>query len=152
MGCALRLLIALATNALALWASGRLFEGVSIHGGWAYVIGAVVLGFVNGVIKPILTILTLPLVILTLGFFYLLINIGMVALTAWITPNFSVHGFWSYVGTVFIIWLLNWAVGSLVDEGERSFSRTTPSPVDSLKSGERARRAAALSGPAGSAG
>jgi len=126
MGCALRLLIALATNALALWASGRLFEGVSIHGGWAYVIGAVVLGFVNGVIKPILTILTLPLVILTLGFFYLLINIGMVALTAWITPNFSVHGFWSYVGTVFIIWLLNWAVGSLVDEGERSFSRTTP--------------------------
>src|SRR3954453_20201175 len=125
MGCGLRLLIALATNALALWASGRLFEGVEIHGGWAYVIGALVLGFVNGVIKPVLTILTLPLVVLTLGLFYLLINIAMVALTAWITPNFSVHGFWSYVGTVFIIFVLNWAVGSLVDEGQRRLSWST---------------------------
>jgi putative membrane protein len=117
MGCGLRLLIALATNALALWASGRLFSGVSIHGASAYVIGAVVLGLVNGILKPILTIVTLSLVILTLGLFYLLINIGMVALTAWITPNFSVHGFWSYVGTVFIVWLVNWAVSSLLDRG-----------------------------------
>src|SRR6476659_10923529 len=115
MGCALRLLIALATNALALWASGRLFEGVSIHGGWAYVIGAVVLVFVNGVIKPILTIFTLPLVILTLGLFYLLINIGMVALTAWITPNFSVSGFWTYVGVVIVVWLVNWAGNAFLE-------------------------------------
>ena len=125
MGCGLRLLIAVTTNALALWASGRLFAGVSIHGGWAYVIGAIVLAFANAVLKPVLTILTLPLVILSLGLFYLLINIAMVALTAWITPNFTVHGFWSYVGTVFIIWLLNWAVGSLVDEGERSLRHST---------------------------
>ena len=123
MGLALRIVITIAINALALWVADRLFVGVSLHGWEAYLIGAAALGFANAVLKPVLTILTLPLVILTLGLFYLLINIGMVALTAWITPNFSVHGFWSYVGTVFIIWLLNWAVGSLVDEGERSFSR-----------------------------
>ena len=68
-------------------------------------------------LRPVLTILTLPLVILTLGFFYLLINIGMIALVAWVTPNFSVHGFWDYVGTVFIVWLVNWAVNTLIDHG-----------------------------------
>src|SRR3954471_23626814 len=119
MGCMLRLAIALGTNALALWAAGRLFEGVSIEGGWAYVIGAAALGFANAVLKPLLTILTLPLVILTLGLFYLLINIAMVALAAWVAPNFSVHGFWSYVGTVFIVWLINWAVGDLVGRAEK---------------------------------
>ena len=124
MGCVLRLAIALGTNALALWASGRLFEGVSIHGWWAYVIGAAALGFANSVLKPVLTILTLPLVILTLGLFYLLINIGMVAFAAWVTPNFTVHGFWSYVGTVFIVWLLNWAVGDLVGRAEQQLATT----------------------------
>ena len=118
MGCLLRLLIALATNALALYICDRLFDGVRIQGFWAYALGAAVLGFANAIIKPVLAILTLPLVILTLGLFYLLIAIGMVALTAWIVPNFSVAGFWDYVGIVFIVWLVNWAVGTLLDRGK----------------------------------
>ena len=120
MGCFLRLFIALATNALALWVCDKLFTGVQIHGFWAYAIGSFVLAFANAVIKPILAILTLPLVILSLGFFYLLIAIGMVALTEWITPNFSVDGFWDYVGVVFIVWLVNWAVGTLLDRSSKT--------------------------------
>ena len=114
----LRIALAIAINALALWVANALWSGVSISGWWAYLIGAAVLGLANAVLKPVLAILTLPLVILTLGLFYLLINIAMVALAAWITPNFSVHGFWDYVGTVFILWLVNWAVRSLVDSFE----------------------------------
>ena len=120
MGCFLRLLLALATNALALWVCDKLFDGVQIHGFWAYAIGSAVLGFMNAIIKPILAILTLPLVILTLGLFYLLIAIGMVALTEWITPNFSVTGFWDYVGVVFIVWVVNWAVGTLLDRSSKT--------------------------------
>ena len=104
-----RLAIALAINAAALWVADRLFAGVHIHGWKAYVIGAIVLGIANSFIKPILTLLTLPIVILTAGLFMLVINIAMLALTAWITPNFSVHGFWTYVGTVIVLWLVNWA-------------------------------------------
>jgi putative membrane protein len=118
MGLALRLAIAVATNALALWIADRLFAGVSLHGWAAYIIGAAVLGFANAVLKPILTILTLPLVIITLGLFYLLINIAMVALAAWIAPNFSIHGFWDYVGTVAVIWLVNWSIRSLLDRSD----------------------------------
>jgi putative membrane protein len=120
VGCFLRIFLALATNALALWVCDKLFDGVQIHGFWAYAIGAAVLGFANAVIKPVLAIITLPLVILTLGLFYLLIAIGMVALTEWITPNFSVSGFWDYVGVVFIVWIVNWAVGALLDRNEKT--------------------------------
>jgi putative membrane protein len=112
----IRLLLAWGINAAALWVANVLFDGVHIHGWWAYIIGAAVLGIVNTLIKPVLALLTLPLIIITLGLFLLLINIGMVALTAWITPNFSIHGFWTYVGTVVIIWLVNWIGNSLAYE------------------------------------
>ena len=114
-----RLLIAMGVNALALWICNGLFSGVDIHGGWAYVIGAFVLAIANSVIKPILTILTLPLVIVTLGLFLLVINIAMVALAEWIAPNFSIDGFWTYVGVVVIVWIVNWAGYRLVDAFER---------------------------------
>ena len=114
----LRLAIALGINALALWVANAIFESVRIHGFWAYFIGAVVLGIANTILKPILAILTLPLIIVTLGFFYLLINVGMVALAEWIAPNFSIDGFWTYVGVVFIIWAVNWVGDWGIDELE----------------------------------
>ena len=114
-----RLAVALAINALALWIANGLFGGVYIHGWAAYVIGAAVLGFANAVLKPVLALLTLPLILVTFGFFYLLINIGMVALAAWVTPHFAVHGFWTYVGVVVIIWLVNWAANAFVDRTVR---------------------------------
>ena len=111
----LRLAVAWAINALALWVANGLFDGVRIHGWTAYLVGAAVLGIANAVLKPVLAILTLPLIIVTLGFFLLVINIGMVALAAWIAPNFTVHGFWTYVGVVVIVWLVNWAGSTVVD-------------------------------------
>ena len=118
-----RIVIAIAVNALALWVANALWDSVSIHGFWAYFIGAVVLGIANAVLKPILAILTLPLIILTLGFFYLLINIAMVLLAEWIAPNFSIDGFWTYVGVVVVIWLVNvvayWAIDALEGGGRR---------------------------------
>jgi putative membrane protein len=108
MGLLIRFAIALAINAAALWVADALWDGVTINGAAAYIIGAAVLGIANTVIKPVLAILTLPLILLTLGLFYLVINIAMVGLAEWIAPDFSIDGFWSYVGVVFIVWLVNW--------------------------------------------
>src|SRR5690348_4411843 len=121
MGLLTGLVVRVAINAGALWIANALWDGVSIHGWQAYLIGALVLGIANAVIKPILALLTLPLIILTLGLFYLLINIAMVALAAWIAPNFSISGFWTYVGVVAIVWLVNWVCNAAIDslEGER---------------------------------
>ena len=116
-----RIAIAIGVNALALWVANAIWDSVSLHGFWAYFIGALVLGIANAVLKPILAILTLPLIIITLGLFYLLINIAMVALAEWIAPNFSIDGFWTYVGVVIVIWAVNlvahWAIDAV--EGDR---------------------------------
>jgi putative membrane protein len=122
----IRLLIAWAVNALALWICDGIFSSVSIHGAWAYIIGAAVLGIANAILKPILALLTLPLIILTLGLFLLVINIAMVALAEWIAPNFSIDGFWTYVGVVVLIWIVNWAAYRLIDRSEDRFPQRRP--------------------------
>jgi len=110
-----RFAAAWAINALALYIANGLFSGVHIHGAAAYLIGAAVLAVANAVLKPVLALLTLPLILLTFGFFYLVINIAMVALAAWIAPNFSINGFWTYVGVVFIVWLVNWIAHEVLE-------------------------------------
>jgi putative membrane protein len=121
-----RLIIAWAVNLLALWIANVLWDSVSIHGWAAYLIGSAVLGIANAVVKPLLAILTLPLIIVTLGIFYLLINIAMVALAEWIAPNFSIDGFWTYVGTVVVVWAVNWIAGQIAGdlEGRRRLRLT----------------------------
>ena len=119
----LRFAVALGINAAALWLADAIFTSVRIEGWKSYVIGAAVLGIANGVLKPILAVLTLPLIIVTLGFFLLVINIAMIALAEWVAPNFSIDGFWTYVGTVVIVWLVNWIAYSAIDELESPRTR-----------------------------
>ena len=118
-----RLAVAWAINAAALWAADALWESVRIHGWAAYLIGAAVLGIANTVLKPVLALLTLPLIIVTLGFAYLAINIAMVALAEWIAPNFSIDGFWTYVGVVVVVWVVNWIGHAVVDRMEEGTRR-----------------------------
>jgi putative membrane protein len=114
-----RLVIACAINLAALWAANAIWDGVRIEGWKAYLIGSAVLGLANAVLKPLLTVLTLPLIIVTLGFFYLLINIAMIALAEWVAPNFSIDGFWTYVGTVAVVWAVNWIGDQVLGDMER---------------------------------
>src|SRR6059036_1013733 len=107
MTFALRLAVAWGINAAALWVADALWHSVTINGWKAYLIGALVLGIANAIIKPVLALLTLPLIIVTLGFFYLVINIAMVALAEWVAPNFFIDGFWTYDGVVVVVWAVN---------------------------------------------
>lgn len=119
MPTVVRFAVAWGINALALWVANGLFGNVRIHGWAAYLVGAAVLGVANAVVKPVLAILTLPLILVTLGFFLLVINIGMVALAEWIAPNFAVDGFWTYVGVVVIVWIVNWAANTFLERSLR---------------------------------
>jgi putative membrane protein len=106
-GVLIFLLLAWAANALSLAAADWLFDSVDIDGWTALLIGAAVLGIANTVLKPIVTLLTLPLVILTLGLGLFAINVLMLALAEWIAPDFSIDGFWTYVGATIIVWVVN---------------------------------------------
>lgn len=110
-----RLLVLWGINVLALMVVDWLFDSVSIGRWGSLLVGAFVLMIGNAIIKPILAILTLPLVILTFGLSYFAINVAMLALAEWIAGDFSIDGFWTYVGATIVIWLVNLIVGALLD-------------------------------------
>jgi putative membrane protein len=109
------LLVGWGVNIIALIVIDWLFGSVTIERWGPLLLGAAVLGIANAVLKPILAVLTLPLIIITLGLFYFVLNIAMLALAEWIAPDFSISGFWTYVGSVIVIWLVNWVLHSLLD-------------------------------------
>ncbi len=89
----MKTLIHLLLSALAIFVTAYLLPGVEVDTWVTYFILAVVLGAINIFIKPILTLLTLPLSIITLGLFSVVINAFMVMLADKIVPGFSVDGF-----------------------------------------------------------
>jgi putative membrane protein len=115
MDLVVRLLVRLGVNVLALFVINWLFSSVQISGFWSYAIGGIVLTLGNAILKPILAILTLPLILVTFGLSYFAINVAMLALAEWIAPNFSIDGFWTYVGATIVVWLVNVAMHWLLD-------------------------------------
>jgi putative membrane protein len=110
-----RLLILWGINVLALIVVDWLFDSVNIGRWGSLLVAALVLMIGNAVIKPILAVLTLPLVIITFGLFYFAINVAMLALAEWVATRFSIDGFWTYVGATIVVWLVNVIVGALLD-------------------------------------
>jgi putative membrane protein len=106
------LILSWLANILSLAVADALFGGVHIGHWWPLLLGAAVLGIANTIVKPIVTLLALPLVILTLGLGLFAINVAMLALAEWIAPRFSIDGFWTYVGATIVVWLLNWILHS----------------------------------------
>jgi putative membrane protein len=102
------LILSWLANILSLAVADWLFDGVHIGHWWPLLLGAAVLGIANTIVKPIVTVLALPLVILTLGLGLIAINVAMLALAEWIAPRFSIDGFWTYVGATIVVWLVNW--------------------------------------------
>jgi putative membrane protein len=101
-------------NIVALIVIDGLFDSVEIGRWWPVLVGAAVLGVANAVVKPILTILTLPLIVVTLGLSYFAINVLMLALAEWIATDFSIDGFWTYIGATIVVWLVNWLLNTLL--------------------------------------
>jgi len=107
-GFVLRALI----SAIGLWIATRWVSGIVIDDATTLVLAGALLGIVNAIVRPIAIILTLPITIVTLGFFLLVVNAGMVALVASILPGFHIFGgFWSAFGTALIVWITGW-IGS----------------------------------------
>ncbi len=96
MSFLLRLLI----NAAALWVAIRLVDGIDHRGSWwSLLVVALVFGALNASVRPLLKLLSLPLLVLTLGLFIFVINALMLMLTGWVSRllglGFYVDGFWA---------------------------------------------------------
>lgn len=86
-------------TAVSLWGASLVFKGIRFSSTSALIISALLLGFANAVLRPLLVILTFPLTLITLGLFVLVINALLLAVTAWIAGRldlaFRVDGFWA---------------------------------------------------------
>lgn len=105
--------IRLFVNALALSAAAYFVQGITLDGGFGPVLlVALVFGLVNAILKPIVMLVTLPLLFVTLGLFTLVINAGLLLLTARLTDALVVDGFgpafWGALVVSIVSMLLSW--------------------------------------------
>jgi putative membrane protein len=97
--------------ALALAAAAHVVPGVHFSSGGALAVAALVLGFVNAVIRPVLVVLTLPITLVTLGLFYLIVNGAAFGLAAALVPGFTVASLGSAVMGAIVVGVVSWAIG-----------------------------------------
>ena len=108
-------LVTWGVNVLALIVADWAFDSFAIRQWGPVILAGAVLALANVILKPIVTVLALPLIIVTLGVAYFFVNVLMLLFTEWVTPDFSIDGFWSYVGVTIVIWAVNVSVGWVLD-------------------------------------
>ena len=114
-----RVLLVWLINALALLALPYVVPSVQVRGFGTALVAALVLGFVNTLIRPILVVLTLPITVLTLGLFVFVINGLLFWFVASFVAGFEVSGFWSAVLGAIVYALISWLASALVFEDNR---------------------------------
>ncbi len=107
-------LVRLLITALGLWVADKLLAGLAFDSTRALIVSALLLGVVNAIIRPIILILTLPLTVLTLGFFILIVNGISLALVAALVPGFHVAGLFSATVGAIIVGLTGWAASAFI--------------------------------------
>lgn len=103
-----------AITALALWVASHVFRGLRFANLSALLVSALLLGFANTIVRPLLIILTLPLTFVTFGFFLLVINALMVQLVAALVNGFKVEGFWTAFFAAIFIALMSFLLGLIL--------------------------------------
>lgn len=100
---------------LGLLLASAIIPGVDIEGTGSVILAAILLGLVNGFVRPILFLLTLPITIITLGLFLFVLNAAMFGLVAAMLDNFAVAGFWSAIFGSLVVsitsTLASWYIG-----------------------------------------
>ena len=96
---------------LAVWVAAQIVPGIKYDDWNSLLIAALVLGVLNMFVRPLLSLLSLPLIVLTLGLFVPVINALVLLLAAWLVPGFHVSGFWAAVAGSIVISLVGLFVG-----------------------------------------
>jgi len=103
-------LLRYAVSTLALYVAAWALDGISYGDDWwTLLIAGLVFTLVNMIVKPIVTILSIPFILVTLGIFLFFINLAMLALTALLVADFTIDGFWTAVEGTVVVWLVNLA-------------------------------------------
>ena len=126
-----KLVIRWLINFLALFAAAWLVKGITVDGGggWTvFAVMAIILGLVNAVLRPLLKLLTCPLILLTLGLFTLVINGFTLWLSSWIAVNwfhvgFYVDGFWAAFWGGLVVSIVSLILSAVLMDGDEKRRR-----------------------------
>jgi putative membrane protein len=113
-------------TALSLWVASHIFSGLRFADTSSLIVSALLLGFANAVVKPLLIVLTLPLTFLTFGLFLLVINALMMLLVSSLVRGFTVASFWTAFFASIFIAILSFVIGSFVLGGSPTYTIQMP--------------------------
>lgn len=115
-----------AITALALWVASYVFRGVRFDGTGALIVSALLLGFANALVRPLLIVLTLPLTLVTFGLFLLVINALVILLVSALVRGFHIDGFWTALLASLFVSILSVIIGALVTGGDPAMTIRMP--------------------------
>jgi len=119
-----KLLVRWVCNVIALFLAAWILSGISYgNQWWTLFIAAAVFTLVNAWVKPILTVLSIPFIVVTLGLFYFLINVLMLYITDWIVPDFEIKTFWWAVLGAIIVSIINGLLNMFLPDDDRHQTR-----------------------------
>jgi len=112
-----RAIIQVIANSAAVVVAARLIPGISYHGGLLYLLlVGIVIGLINLVVKPVVVFLSCPLIVLSLGLFYLIVNGLMLALAAWLLDGLAIDGLMPAILGGVVLAVVNWLARALLSE------------------------------------
>lgn len=115
----LRFIVQFAVTAFSLWLAGRVVPGVAFLSTGSLLAATLLLGIANAVVRPILTILTFPLTLITFGLFLLVVNAAVIGLVAVLLGGFVVDGLWAGIGAAIVTGLVSWVAGWFIGPDDR---------------------------------
>ena len=107
----LRFIVQFLVTCLALWLAAQVVPGVAFSDTITLVLAAVLLGIANAIVRPILTVLTFPLTLITFGLFLLVVNAAVIGLVAVLLGGFVVDGLWAGIGAAIVTGVVSWIAG-----------------------------------------
>jgi putative membrane protein len=115
-----RIVIRWAFNVVALFVAAWLLSGVNYgNDWWTLFLAAIVFTIVNAFVKPVLTVLSIPFIVVTLGFAYLLINVLMLYVTDWVVPDFEIKSFGAGLLAAIVVSFVNLLLQAVVRPDSR---------------------------------
>ena len=114
------LVLRFVANVAAIWVAAAIVQGVTYDDELGVLLlAALVLTLANWAVRPIVTVLAIPLIIVTLGVALFFVNLAMLALTAWVVHGFAIDDFWSAVGATIVVWAVNLVVSAAAHDLRR---------------------------------
>lgn len=123
-------LVSLLGTAASVWVAVWMIDGFDFAGEWwEFLIVAAIVGLANAIVKPILKLLSLPIVILTLGLFLIVVNALVLQLSVWLSGQFDLGltsdgFFWDTLLASIVISIVGWIIGAILPDDGR-MARTT---------------------------